>query len=308
MLTTLPQQKIIEIVGSLARGRSPELTAARTHTAVAEVRAVGRQFGWPDIALLIEASEQLRNAPATSRARATVATAQATAATAAAVEPDPEPTAPGPAEPEPAEPEAVDEPAPPAVEAPAPVVLADLLDGYAVPHLVQVGVAAPAALEAAPVPSVLVVEEAAGRWAAGVRTIEALLDEALIIGVGEFPDKAAVIWAHVRDLTAAVEAYHESQDERERLLAELEEISVRQDVLLARLQEIATAYNTPPTPEPAAAPSPGPDRLWFELPTDVRNRARQWAQDKDLPCPRTGRIPTATLAGYLDAHPEDDPR
>lgn len=68
----------LEIVESLARGRSAALTASRIHCAEQLVVEVGRKYGWPDLAKLASAAEELRAHPQPSTPPAAPAVAPRT--------------------------------------------------------------------------------------------------------------------------------------------------------------------------------------------------------------------------------------
>ena len=59
--TTMPREKVHQIVSSLARGRTITATADRTLVDAAIVRKVGERYGYPDLGKLADAAEQLLN-------------------------------------------------------------------------------------------------------------------------------------------------------------------------------------------------------------------------------------------------------
>lgn len=132
---------------------------------------------------------------------------------------------------------------------------------------------------------------------APAESIERLLSEARLL---DGPPRVLA-----RAITEQLDRLHQLVSEwrtstTQRLLDELDQISVRQAAILEELQRIAPRTVATPVPAP-------PDRsVWMALTTEVRKRIRAFSAE--LGRPSAGRIGAATVEEYLAIHPEDDPR
>lgn len=139
-----------------------------------------------------------------------------------------------------------------------------------------------------------------------VGSIDLLLDAAEAIGTTTLTDQVAAVRQLVDELQQLIDEHHATSRRRAEILAELDDLTAREQALYEELLGLGAHVADAPKPDQTAAvPDAG---VWWDLPREVKARIRPWAVTNDVPHSITGRQPAATVAAYLAAHPEDDPR
>lgn len=207
------------------------------------------------------------------------------------------------------------------------------LVGEADPAAATVEVVEPAAgVEEPPAAPAPALPEPGGWLVAGPRTVERLLDEAEKSGHAPLMDAAVAVRSLVQDLADRVDRWADTAEQRRVILAELDVLGRRQDELVEKLARLdrgavwgpdvvvasvdsdwrdacdTTADATPPAAVVAVAGSRLAALPYYRMSREARSRCKAWAIEYGLPHAEKGQQPKATVAAYLSAHPEDDPR
>ena len=176
-----------------------------------------------------------------------------------------------------------------------------------------------------------------GWMAPGERTIERLLDEASRTDSGRIRAQLDEVKEAISVLADLVDQWSVQAEQRAAIRRELEVLGRRQDELVAKLaaldalgpsvvtvqtstgwREAKTDLLTtiPVDPEPAAVEPvlaagkrPGLGALpFYRMSVEARRRCKEWAKSHGYKYAEKGQQPALTVAAFLAAHPEDDPR
>lgn len=141
------------------------------------------------------------------------------------------------------------------------------------------------------------------------RSIDQLLETAAAIGTTPITDHAAAIQELAGELRQLIDDHHATNRRREEILAELRVLEAREADLYNELVDLgAEPLKSVAKPDHTGeAPVSNAD-VWWDLAREVKAKVRPWAIANNVPHSITGRQPASTVAAYLAAHPEDDPR